>query len=143
MLRRVSPGTVLIAVPSIWLMVFFIIPLILMAVYSLRPDMRGGLFSTDWTPTFEHYAKIVQSGSYMRLLGLSVGMAALVAACATLLAYPLAYFLTFRAGARASLFLTLLILPFWTSYLLRIIAWKIMLGPSGMVNTMLISSGLI
>jgi spermidine/putrescine transport system permease protein len=143
MLRRISPGWALIALPSAWLLVFFLVPLALMAGYSLRPDMRGDLFALDWQPTFAHYLSILGNGSYIRLLGISVGVASLVALFAIVLAYPLAYFLAFRAGGRASLYLTLLILPFWTSYLLRIIAWKIILGPSGLLNNLLLSSGLL
>ena len=141
MLRRISPGWALIAVPSLWLLLFFLIPLALMAGYSLRPDMRGPLFALDWQPTFANYLNILGNASYLRLLAISAGIASLVALCGIVLAYPLAYFLVFRAGERASLFLTLLILPFWTSYLLRIIAWKIILGPNGVINTLLMSTG--
>jgi len=69
-------------------------------------------------------------------------MAFLVALIVTVLAYPLAYFLTFRAKANAPLLLTVLILPFWTSYLLRIIAWRIILGPNGLINSLIVGSGL-
>jgi spermidine/putrescine transport system permease protein len=80
---------------------------------------------------------------YLPLLWISVRVALSVALAATLLAFPLAYFLVFRAGLRAPLLLTLLILPFWTSYLLRIIAWKIILGTDGVINSLLISLGLV
>jgi spermidine/putrescine transport system permease protein len=103
-----------------------------MAIYSLRPDMRGGLFTLDWTPTLRHYRTILEGEGYLPLLGTSVRVAFVVAALSTLLAYPLAYFLVFRAGKRAPLFLTLLIIPFWTSYLLRIIAWRIILRTTGL-----------
>ena len=53
------------------------------------------------------------------------------------LAYPLAYFLAFRAGPRAGLYLILLLVPFWTSYLLRVMAWKLMLGSEGVINSFL------
>src|SRR5262249_53058526 len=66
-----------------------------------------------------------------------------IALLGVLLAYPLAYFLTFRVKLNRSLLLTLLILPFWTSYLLRIIAWKIILGSNGLINSLLQSLGLI
>ena len=58
-------------------------------------------------------------------------------------AYPIAYFLAFRAGKRAALYLILLLVPFWTSYLLRVMAWKLMLGEQGVVNSVLIGTGLI
>jgi spermidine/putrescine transport system permease protein len=132
----------LVSAPVLWLVVFFVAPLLLMAVYSLRPDMRGGLFALGWQPTVKNYATVIQQGSYLRLLGLSAGVAFFVALVATTLSYPLAYFLTFRAKSRAPLYLTILILPFWTSYLLRIIAWKIILGSNGLINTLILYSGL-
>jgi spermidine/putrescine transport system permease protein len=69
-------------------------------------------------------------------------VAVVVAALATAAAYPIAYFLTFRAGRRAPLFLTLLLIPFSVSYLLRVMAWKLMLGPEGGINSLLAWSGL-
>jgi spermidine/putrescine transport system permease protein len=126
----------------IWLLLFFVVPLLLMAVYSLRPDTRGGLFNFAWTPTFEHYRSIVENQDYLRLLMVSAQVAFVVALVGTTLAYPIAYFLAFRVQRRATVFLTLLILPFWTSYLLRIIAWKIILGSNGLINSLLLHLGL-
>jgi spermidine/putrescine transport system permease protein len=141
--RRNLTPLALMGGPSLWLAGLFVLPLILMAGFSFRPDMRGGLFSLQWNPTLEHYRTIVQGGIYLPLLWVSIRVAFGVALVATLLAYPLAYFLVFRAGLRAPLFLTLLILPFWTSYLLRIIAWKVILGTDGVVNSLLMYLGLV
>ena len=140
--RKRTAGLLLLP-PSLWLLLFFIAPLLIMAVYSFRPNMRGGLFSWDWTPTLAHFEKVVGGGVYLPLLGVSIGTALVVALVATTLAYPLSYFLVFRARQRAPLLLTLLILPFWTSYLLRIISWKIILGSRGLINTLLIYFGLV
>jgi spermidine/putrescine transport system permease protein len=114
-----------------------------MGVLSLRPDMRGGPFRLGWEPTLAQYQAILDGDVYLPLLGLSIRVALLVALIATLLAYPLAYFLVFHAGKRASLLLTLAILPFWTSYLLRIIAWKTILGSSGLINNLLVFLNLV
>ena len=143
MRRRNLTPLALMGGPSLWLAVLFISPLILMAVYSFRPDMRGGLFSLDWAPTLDQYRTVLQGGLYLPLLWISVRVALSVALLATVLAFPLAYFLVFRAGLRAPLLLTLLILPFWTSYLLRIIAWKIILGTDGVINSLLMYLGLV
>ena len=128
--------------PVLWLTAFLVLPVILMAAFSFRPDMRGELFER-WTPTFSQYASIVATGSYWRLLGISTLTALGIAISAVLLAYPLAYFLAFHAGRRASFYLVLLLIPFWTSYLLRIMAWKILLGTEGVINSSLIYVGLI
>ena len=128
--------------PAAWLGAFFVAPLLLMAVFSFRADLRGELL--QWfTPTLAQYQFLWATSSYFRLLGLSAGVALAVAASATLLAYPVAYFLAFRAGRRAGLYLVVLLVPFWTSYLLRVMAWKFMLGSEGVINSFLMYTGLI
>jgi len=117
-------------------------PVILMALFSFRPDMHGDLFRS-WTPTFDQYVSIAGTGSYWRLLGISSLTALGIGFSAVILAYPLAYFLVFQAGPRTALYLVLLLIPFWTSYLLRIMAWKILLGTEGVINSFLIYLGVI
>ena len=128
--------------PMVWLGAFFVAPLLLMAAFSFRADLRGELLQW-WTPTLAQYQSLLTEGSYWRLLGISVVMALAVAASATTLAYPVAYFLAFRAGRRAGLYLIVLLVPFWTSYLLRVMAWKFMLGSEGVINSFLMYAGLI
>lgn len=123
--------------PLIWLGLFFVAPLIVMAAFSFRPDMVSA------TPSLKQYEALFAGGTYWGLLGTSALMALIVASIATVLAYPLAYFLTFRAGRRARIYLILLLLPFWTSYLLRVMAWKFMLGSEGVINSFLQYAGLI
>ncbi len=125
----------------LWLGLFFVAPLLLMAAFSFRPDMRGD-FLAWYTPTLDQYAIVAKTGSYGRLLGISTLIALVVALSATLLAYPVAYYLAFRAGVRAGFYLVLLLVPFWTSYLLRIMAWKMMLGSEGVINSFLQYTGL-
>jgi spermidine/putrescine transport system permease protein len=128
--------------PLVVLLLFLVAPVLLMVALSFRSDLSGPLLQ-PWAPTVKHYANIADTPSFLRLLGTSMGMAAIVAAVATMLAYPLAYFLRFHAGARAGLLLLLLLLPFWTSYLLRVMAWKVMLGSEGVVNSLFLGIGLI
>jgi len=127
--------------PAVWLTVFFVLPLLLMALASFRMDMKGGLLSFP-APSLEQYAAIASTPSFLRLLLISSGVALLVAASATALAYPIAYFIAFRAAKRAALYLLLLLVPFWTSYLLRVMAWKLVLGSNGVINSVLLTSGL-
>lgn len=128
--------------PLFWLTAFLVLPVLLMAAFSFRADMRGNLFEA-WTPTIQQYAGLVATGSYWRLLGISTLTALGVAVSAVLLAYPLGYFLAFHAGRRVGFYLVLLLIPFWTSYLLRVMAWKILLGTEGVINSILIYVGLI
>jgi len=128
--------------PIVWLGAFFVAPLLLMAAFSFRADIRGELLQW-WTPTLAQYQSLLAESSYWRLLGISAGMALAVAASATGLAYPVAYFLAFHAGRRAGQYLLVLLVPFWTSYLLRVMAWKFMLGSEGVINSFLMYAGLI
>lgn len=129
--------------PGIWLVAFFAAPLVLIGAYSLRSGSGFVRLTDPWELSLEQYQRIADSPSWLYLLGVSVLMALIIAVAATVLAYPLAYFLKFRAGSRASLYLILLLIPFATSYLLRIMAWKLMLGPEGGVNSFLGWIGLI
>jgi len=142
MLDRRATFWVLYLPPLLWLGAFFVVPLILMAAFSFRADMRGEVLQW-WTPTLKQYAGLFAAGSYWRLLGISAFMALIVALISTALAYPIAYFLAFRAGRRAGFYLVLLLVPFWTSYLLRVMAWKFMLGSNGVINSFLMYTGLI
>ncbi len=132
----------LYALPLLWLCIFFIAPLILMGAYSLRADMHGELFQ-NWIPTLKQYDQLFATDSYWRLLGVSALMALIVALGATAFSYPIAYFLAFRAGRKAGRYLVLLLVPFWTSYLLRIMAWKIILGSDGVLNSLFTYLGAI
>lgn len=123
--------------PLFWLSLFFLIPLFLMFLYSFRADMRGSIFAS-WQPALDQYIKLSSTASYWRLLGVSVLTAFFIAFVSVALSYPVAYFLAFHARERFGFYLVLLLVPFWTSYLLRVMAWKIMLGTEGVINSFLI-----
>jgi spermidine/putrescine transport system permease protein len=128
--------------PLVGLVVFFVVPLVLIGAFSFRGG-SGVIRPTEpWTWTLDHYQAVLGTPSFLRQLGISALVAAGVGALATVLAYPVAYFLAFRAGRRAGLYLTLLLVPFAVSYLLRVLAWKLMLGPSGGINALLGAIGL-
>src|SRR3546814_20198378 len=73
----------------------------------------------------------------------SLAVSAVVTAATVLLAYPMAYYLSFHGGERKALWLFLITIPFWPSYLLRVLAWKIVLGHNGVVNASLPEPGLL
>jgi spermidine/putrescine transport system permease protein len=133
---------VLYVPPLLWLGLFLLIPLLLMVAFSFRADMQGRVLQW-WAPTLKQYIILTATGSYWRLLATSVLVALTVAFSAIMLAYPIAYFLAFKAGTKTGFCLVLLLVPFWTSYLLRVMAWKIILGSNGLVNSFLLYIGLI
>lgn len=128
--------------PYVWLGLFFVLPLVLIVAISFRPETGPINFDDPWAPSLFQYQRIWETPAYLRLLGISVLMALAVAVSATALAYPVAYFLTFRARERATLYLVLLLIPFATSYLLRVMAWRLMLGQEGAINSFLQFVGL-
>lgn len=129
--------------PFLWLILLFVAPLLLAVAISLRPDSGPINFSHPWQLSTLQYQTIIDSPSWLRLLLVSAGMAFVVATVATLLAYPIAYFLAFRARERAGLYLVLLLVPSTASFLLRVMAWKLLLGSDGAINSFLIWIGVI
>ena len=129
--------------PYVWLGLFFVAPLVLIVAISFRPEAGPIDFDDPWTLSLAQYQQIFETPAYLRLLLVSLGMALAVAVSATVLAYPIAYFLTFRARERATIYLMLLLIPFCISYLLRVMAWRMMLGQEGAINSFLETVGLI
>lgn len=124
---------------SLLLLALFIAPLLLVIAYSfLVRGPYGGLTSEI---TFENYVRLVDP-LYGRILLRSILMAFAVTAACLVLGFPLALFIT-RSGPRKNLFLQMVILPFWTSFLVRTYAWIFLLRDTGLVNSTLMSVGLI
>ena len=129
--------------PYLWLGLFFVLPLVLIVAISFRPESGPIDFDDPWNLTLVQYQQVFATPAYLRLLGVSILMAFGIAAASTVLAYPIAYFLAFRARARAPIYLLLLLVPFAISYLLRVMAWRMMLGQEGAINSFLETIGLI
>lgn len=122
----VSPLLLLLAV-------FFLWPVVSLLVLSLAGEGGPG----------EQYARIVEVAVYRRVLFNTFGIAFLVTLLSVVLSYPLAYLLaTVSANARKLLF-ALVLLPFWTSALVRTTAWIVLLQRNGVLNELLASAGLV
>ncbi|HNB25357.1 MAG TPA: ABC transporter permease, partial [Alphaproteobacteria bacterium] len=99
------------------------------------------LLFTEFTLTA--YRENVLQPLFWRVLARSIAISAAVTAATLLLSYPVAYFIAVKGGRHKALMLVLITAPFFTSYLLRIFAWKIILGFNGVVNSALKTAGLI
>ena len=97
----------------------------------------------DETFTLKNYETFFEKWLYGKLLWRSIKMSSMVTLFTILLAYPVAYFLAFRVKKNLMMWLILINIPFVTSYLLRVLAWKIMLGNNGVINSTLLDLGLI
>jgi spermidine/putrescine transport system permease protein len=134
--RGVTAG--LLSAPLFWLLLFFVAPVLYVAVYSL-----GGitLFPTDTgVISLDDWSRFLAGGSiYMGLFWKSVRMSLTVSVVVVLLAYPIGYFLALCVRKMKYVLLLIIIVPFLTSFLLRVLAWKVMLGEHGVVNSLLSS----
>src|SRR5215831_4686416 len=138
--RRLDLTTpTLLGLPVAWLVVFFLAPIAIVAAYSLD------VYSLDPGPhglTLSAWHDFLHSSIYLRLFWKSVKMSLAVSAIVVVLAYPLAYYLALSGTKRKYVLLLLLIAPFLTSYLLRVLAWKVLLGDEGPINSFLFWTGL-
>ena len=124
--------------PSLLIMALVLAaPLLLMTVTSLKSQQGH---AEGWT--LAQYGAVLGKASYRALFLRSVVISALVTLATVALAYPMAWFVAFRAK-RKFLWLVALTIPFWTSYLLRVFAWKIILGFDGLINSGLMRLHLI
>jgi spermidine/putrescine transport system permease protein len=117
----------------------FLAPLVIILVYSLL--MRGtyGGVSSEWT--IENYTRLADP-LYLIILLRTFGMAGAATFGCVVFGFPLALFIS-RAGARKNLYLQLVILPFWTSFLVRTYAWMFLLRDTGLINSALKALGII
>ncbi len=95
------------------------------------------------TFTLENYSAFFEKKIYYLILYRSIRISAFVTLVTIVLAYPLAYFIAFHVQKNKIMWIILVTIPFWTSYLLRVFAWKVILGYNGVINSGLISLGLI
>jgi spermidine/putrescine transport system permease protein len=115
-------------------------PLVLLALYSFW-SQNGYALDTHFT--LAQYQVSLGRAGYRALFLRSLAISSLVTVITVLLAYPMAYFVAFRVDKSKFVWLILLTIPFWTSYLLRVFAWKVILGYNGVINSGLMSLGLI
>ena len=144
---------VLIGLPFLWLVLFFLLPLLIVLKISVAESVIGippytPLLTDDggalkFQATLTNFALLASDDLYLRAYLGSLGNAALATALCLLLGYPIAYAIACAAGTRRQLLLFLVMLPFWTSFLIRVYAWIAILKPNGLLNQLLIGMGLI
>ena len=134
-------GIFLIAPPFLYALLLLALPLLAVVLFSFWTQ---DFMTVDTTLTLDNYREIATQPIYGQLLQRSLMVSGLVTLVTVLLAYPVAYFVSFHVHpTKKSLWLFLITIPFWTSYLIRVFLWKVILGYNGVVNTGLIQIGLI
>jgi spermidine/putrescine transport system permease protein len=117
--------------PILWVGLFLLLPYALMLVHSFW-TVGDGVIVHQWN--LQNYAKLLENPLYLDVLFRTMRIAASVTLLSLLLGYPLAYYMSFHAGARKDLLYQLVIVPLWVSYLVRGYAWKTILGSEGVLN---------
>ncbi|MCY4069906.1 MAG: ABC transporter permease [Chloroflexi bacterium] len=140
-LARKRESGFLLAIPTIaWLLILFVLPLVIVMIVSFMSRGRGGVAIMPFT--IEHYQR--SFGIFSIILWRSISLAALTTLVCLVIGYPLAFFISTRRNRlfqQVTLFLV--ILPFWTNFLIRTYAWRILLGDEGTINGFLLSLGVI
>lgn len=136
--RLRAPGFALAVPAFVWYVFLFIIPVALVIVNSFGSKVQGTPGKVDLShPGFDRYREVVD-GSFSTLLVQTMRTSLLGTLLCVVVSLPVAYFLAFKVGPKAKVVvLALLMVPFFTNYLLRTLAWKIVLQPKGFVSNFL------
>ena len=129
-----SPALILVTLAML-------VPLVLMLSFSFFTQIS--FTEIDYSFTIQRYIDFFQKNLLVSLLIKSVKISFIVTFVTLLTAYPVCYYISFYVKKNKMLWLVLLTLPFWTSYLLRVFSWKIILGTKGVINSSLINAGLL
>jgi spermidine/putrescine transport system permease protein len=137
-LRRLAPYLFLLP-GGLWMTLFFLVPMLIMASVSLQQGSLGTGYTMTWN--FPIYAEVLSDWSTQLLR--SFGYAALVTAITLVVGYPIAYTIAFRGGRAKGILLLLVILPFFTAFIIRTLSWKLILSDNGFVLGTLKDIGLL
>ena len=136
---RLRAPKFLLAIPSlVWYAALFVVPVVLVLVNSFGTKVAGTPGRVDLSsPTLDRYREVVD-GSFRTVLWQTMQTSILGTVLCLVISLPVAYFLAFKVRPRAKVVvLALLMVPFFTNYLLRTLAWKIVLQPKGFVSNFL------
>ncbi|MFT4727218.1 MAG: putrescine transport system permease protein [Granulosicoccus sp.] len=146
--------SLVVLVPFVWLILFFLAPFLIVLKISVAESLIASPpFSDllDWsaeglpavTLNLENYAYLWEDELYINTYFNSIKIASICTVACLLLGYPMAYAIVRTEGTAKYVLLLLIILPFWTSFLLRVYAWMGLLADQGTINDLLLWVGLI
>jgi spermidine/putrescine transport system permease protein len=133
-------GLTMVSPTFLYALIMLAAPLTMMFLLSFWTQ---DYLDLDRTLTLKNYHEAWTDPLYRLLMLRSLAISGLTTFFTVLLAYPVAYFVAFEVRRSRALWLFLITIPFWTSYLLRVFVWKVILGYNGVVNTTLMELGLI
>lgn len=125
---------------TLWLILFFLLPLCIIVIYSfLRRSPTGDI---DWTFSLENYIRLFSNPLYLGVFWRSFAYAVVTTALCLVIGYPLAFFIARQNERWRATLIFLVMIPFWTNFLVRIYAWRILLNNTGVINTVIEAIGL-
>ena len=136
--RAQARAWLLLAPGTLWLLVFFLVPILIMLAYSVMP--RGIYGGVDPGFTLEHYRRFFDP-LYLDILQRTFVWSVACTVICLVMGYPVAYVIA-RAGRWKSFLLFLVVLPFWTSFLVRTFAMIFLLRDTGLINNWLVKLGM-
>jgi len=131
--------TALLAPPLLWLVVFFLIPVGFIFLYSVNVF---AFFPGTQAFTLDAWKNFLDGSPFLDLFWKSIRMSLIISVVAVVAAYPIAYYIALIASKRKYVLLLLILAPFLVSYFLRLLAWKVILGDQGVINSFLIWTGI-
>ncbi|WP_088893634.1 ABC transporter permease [Leptolyngbya ohadii] len=126
--------------PLLWMSLLYFIPLVLLLIYSV---WKLESFEIVKTLSLKNFQTIASNAAYRTVILRTVFTALGVTLVDAIVALPMGYFIAKHGGRYRGLLTMLVILPLWSSYLVRVFAWKIILGYNGILNTALLSLGIL
>lgn len=138
--RESRQGLTLISPTLLYALIMLAAPLLMVVTFSFWTQ---NYLDIDTTLTTANYREAWTKPIYQVLMARSLAISLIVTVVTVLLAFPVAYYLSFHVKRRKALWLFLITVPFWTSYLLRVFLWKVILGYNGVLNSALLYVGLI
>ncbi|MDM7930657.1 ABC transporter permease [Tabrizicola sp.] len=134
-------GLKLVSPTAIYAILLLAAPLATVLLYSVLTDGQNRII---WDFTLSNYVEVWTGKVYQAIMLRSLTVSMLVTLVTVVIAFPIAYFVSFHvAPSRKALWLFLITIPFWTSYLIRVFLWKVILGYNGVVNSGLLTVGII
>lgn len=122
------------------MVLFFALPLLL--VFAISLASRGPYGGVEWTFSLDNYAMVVDP-LYLRIYGRSLWLAVATTVICLVIGYPLAYYIARSSARWQGIWLLIIIIPFWTNFLVRTYAWMFILRTEGLFNTVLLKIGFI
>ncbi|MGK9338429.1 ABC transporter permease subunit [Sinorhizobium meliloti] len=139
--KRFSLKLSLSSIPVLaWLVLIVLLPNLLLIGTSFLKSSAGVML---FEPSLANYARIWNSVGFWVLLGRTLSFSFIACVVATVIAYPLAFYVGRVVRQHKTLFTILVVIPLWISLLMRIFAWRVILGQSGVLNAFLVSSGIL